>query len=64
MELLNDGFRSGVSSLNFAGTWTLQLGCKSVKYITRLTVANNVKPFGRGLGSASTEGDFAWYAGI
>jgi DMSO/TMAO reductase YedYZ molybdopterin-dependent catalytic subunit len=41
-----------------------QLGCKSVKYITRLTVANNVKPFGRGLGSASTEGDFAWYAGI
>jgi len=41
-----------------------QLGYKSVKYITRLTVTDNVKQFGKGLGSASPEGGYAWYAGI
>jgi DMSO/TMAO reductase YedYZ molybdopterin-dependent catalytic subunit len=41
-----------------------QLGYKSVKYITRLTVTDSLKSFGRGLGSASPEGGYAWYAGI
>ena len=41
-----------------------QLGYKSVKYITRLTVTDNLKGFGKGLGSASPEGGYAWYAGI
>ena len=41
-----------------------QLGYKSVKYITRLTVTDNLKHFGKGLGSASPEGGYAWYAGI
>jgi DMSO/TMAO reductase YedYZ molybdopterin-dependent catalytic subunit len=41
-----------------------QLGYKSVKYITRLTVTDNLKRFGKGLGSASPEGGYAWYAGI
>ena len=41
-----------------------QLGYKNVKYITRLTVTDNLKPFGQGLGSASPEGGYAWYAGI
>jgi DMSO/TMAO reductase YedYZ molybdopterin-dependent catalytic subunit len=41
-----------------------QLGYKSVKYITRLTVTDSLKPFGKGLGSASPEGGYAWYAGI
>lgn len=41
-----------------------QLGYKSVKYITRLTVTDNLKPFGKGLGSASPESGYAWYAGI
>lgn len=41
-----------------------QLGYKSVKYITRLIVTDNVKQFGKGLGSASPEGGYAWYAGI
>jgi DMSO/TMAO reductase YedYZ molybdopterin-dependent catalytic subunit len=41
-----------------------QLGYKSVKYITRLTVTDNLKKFGKGLGSASPEGGYAWYAGI
>ena len=41
-----------------------QLGYKSVKYIARLTVTDDLKRFGRGLGSASPEGGYAWYAGI
>jgi len=41
-----------------------QLGYKSVKYITRLSVTDNLKQFGKGLGSASPEGGYAWYAGI
>jgi DMSO/TMAO reductase YedYZ molybdopterin-dependent catalytic subunit len=41
-----------------------QLGYKSVKYITRLTVTDNIKQFGKGWGSASPEGGYAWFAGI
>jgi DMSO/TMAO reductase YedYZ molybdopterin-dependent catalytic subunit len=41
-----------------------QLGYKNVKYITRLTVTDNLKKFGEGLGSAAPEGGYAWYAGI
>lgn len=41
-----------------------QLGYKSVKYITSLTLTDSLKPFGKGLGSAAPEGGYAWYAGI
>ncbi len=41
-----------------------QLGYKSVKFLTKLTLADNLKQFGKGLGSASPEGGYAWYAGI
>ena len=41
-----------------------QLGYKNVKYITRLTVTDDLKRFGKGLGSAAPEGGYAWYAGI
>jgi len=41
-----------------------QLGYKSVKYLTRLTVTDNLKGFGKGLGSASPEEGYSWYAGI
>jgi DMSO/TMAO reductase YedYZ molybdopterin-dependent catalytic subunit len=41
-----------------------QLGYKNVKYITRLTVTDDLKQFGAGLGSASPEGGYSWYAGI
>jgi DMSO/TMAO reductase YedYZ molybdopterin-dependent catalytic subunit len=41
-----------------------QLGYKNVKFITHLTVTNDLKKFGKGLGSASPEGGYAWYAGI
>jgi len=41
-----------------------QLGYKSVKFITRLTVTDDLRTFGKGLGSASPEGGYAWFAGI
>lgn len=41
-----------------------QLGYKSIKYLTRLTVTDNLKSFGKGLGSSSPEGGYSWYAGI
>jgi DMSO/TMAO reductase YedYZ molybdopterin-dependent catalytic subunit len=41
-----------------------QLGYKSVKFVTRLTVTDSLKGFGKGLVSASPEGGYAWYAGI
>jgi DMSO/TMAO reductase YedYZ molybdopterin-dependent catalytic subunit len=41
-----------------------QLGYKSVKFVNRLIVTDDVKKFGKGLGSVSPEGGYAWYAGI
>ena len=41
-----------------------QLGYKNVKFITHLTVTDSLKSFGKGLGSASPEAGYAWYAGI
>ena len=41
-----------------------QLGYKSVKYITRMTVTDSLKGFGKGLGSGAPEAGYAWYAGI
>ena len=41
-----------------------QLGYKNVKFITHMTVTDSLKRFGKGLGSASPEGGYAWYAGI
>jgi DMSO/TMAO reductase YedYZ molybdopterin-dependent catalytic subunit len=41
-----------------------QLGYKSVKFINRMIVTDDVKKFGKGLGSVSPETGYAWYAGI
>lgn len=41
-----------------------QLGYKSVKFLDRLIVTDDVKKFGKGLGSISPEQGYAWYAGI
>ena len=41
-----------------------QLGYKNVKYINHLTLTDNLKPFGKGLGGANSDGGYAWYAGI
>jgi len=41
-----------------------QLGYKNVKFITRLAVTDDLRKFGKGLGSASPEGGYAWFAGV
>jgi DMSO/TMAO reductase YedYZ molybdopterin-dependent catalytic subunit len=41
-----------------------QLGYKSVKYISRITVTDDLKKFGKGLGSSGPEYGYSWYAGI
>jgi DMSO/TMAO reductase YedYZ molybdopterin-dependent catalytic subunit len=66
--LLTWGMNDGDLPVPFGGPLRLrvprQLGYKSVKYITRLTVTDSLKGFGKGLGSASPEAGYAWYAGI
>jgi DMSO/TMAO reductase YedYZ molybdopterin-dependent catalytic subunit len=62
------GMNDGDLPVKFGGPLRLrvprQLGYKSVKFITRLTVTDSLKHFGKGLGSASPEGGYSWYAGI
>ena len=66
--LLTYGMNDGELPVGFGGPLRMrvprQLGYKSVKFITRLTVTDSMKSFGKGLGSASPEYGYAWYAGI
>jgi DMSO/TMAO reductase YedYZ molybdopterin-dependent catalytic subunit len=41
-----------------------QLGYKNVKFINRLAVTDDLRKFGKGLGSTSPEGGYAWFAGV
>jgi len=41
-----------------------QLGYKSIKYLSRITVTDSLKDIGQGLGSISWEIRYSWYAGI
>jgi DMSO/TMAO reductase YedYZ molybdopterin-dependent catalytic subunit len=41
-----------------------QLGYKSIKYLSRITVTDDLKKIGNGLGSISPELGYSWYAGI
>jgi DMSO/TMAO reductase YedYZ molybdopterin-dependent catalytic subunit len=66
--LVTYGMNDSELPVRFGGPLRLrvprQLGYKSVKYITRLTVTDSLKQFGKGLGSGSPEAGYAWYAGI
>ncbi len=42
----------------------LQIGYKNIKFIHHITVTDSMKRYGKGLGSASPEGGYAWFAGI
>jgi DMSO/TMAO reductase YedYZ molybdopterin-dependent catalytic subunit len=65
---LTMGMNDGDLPVPFGGPLRLrvprQLGYKSVKFITRITATDSLKGFGKGLGSASPEAGYAWYAGI
>jgi DMSO/TMAO reductase YedYZ molybdopterin-dependent catalytic subunit len=66
--LLTWGMNDGDLPVGFGGPLRLrvprQLGYKSVKFITHITATDSMKNFGKGLGSASPESGYAWYAGI
>ena len=66
--LLAHGMNDGDLPVSFGGPLRMrvprQLGYKSVKYITRLTVTDSLKSFGKGLGSSEPDFGYAWYAGI
>lgn len=66
--LLTYAMNDGDLPVPFGGPLRLrvprQLGYKSVKFITHLTVTDSLKGFGKGLGSAAPESGYAWYAGI
>ena len=66
--LITQGMNGGELPVEFGGPLRLrvprQLGYKSVKYLASITVTDSLKGFGKGLGSASPEGGYAWYAGI
>jgi DMSO/TMAO reductase YedYZ molybdopterin-dependent catalytic subunit len=62
------GMNDGDLPVSFGGPLRMrvprQLGYKSLKFVTRLTVTDSMKRFGKGLGSAEPENGYAWYAGI
>ena len=66
--LLTLGMNDGDLPVAFGGPLRMrvprQLGYKSVKYVTHLTATDCMKKFGKGLGSASPEAGYAWWAGI
>jgi DMSO/TMAO reductase YedYZ molybdopterin-dependent catalytic subunit len=66
--LLAYGLNGGVLPVGNGGPIRMrvprQLGYKNVKHVNRLTLTDNLKRFGKGLGSSAPEGGYAWYAGI
>lgn len=66
--LLTYGMNGGDLPMGHGGPLRMrvprQLGYKSVKYITRVTVTDDMKKFGKGLGSGAPEFGYSWYAGI
>jgi len=66
--LVTLGMNDGDLPVPFGGPLRLrlprQLGYKSLKYLHHITVTDNIRKFGQGLGSIDPEGGYAWYAGI
>jgi DMSO/TMAO reductase YedYZ molybdopterin-dependent catalytic subunit len=68
--LVSYGMNGGELPVPFGGPLRMrvprQLGYKNVKFMNRLTITDNLKHFGKGLGSGElgAEDGYAWYAGI
>ncbi|MBM3736409.1 MAG: oxidoreductase [Acidobacteria bacterium] len=66
--LITYGMNGGELPVGHGGPLRLrvprQLGYKSVKFITHLTVTDSVKSFGKGMGSFAAERGYSWYNGI
>lgn len=41
-----------------------QLGYKSIKFMTSITVTDSLQGFGKGMGSSAADAGYQWYAGI
>ncbi|HLY43552.1 MAG TPA: molybdopterin-dependent oxidoreductase [Terracidiphilus sp.] len=66
--LLTMGMNDGELPVGFGGPLRLrlprQLGYKSLKYLTHITVTDNIRKFGNGQGSVDPDYGYSWYAGI
>jgi DMSO/TMAO reductase YedYZ molybdopterin-dependent catalytic subunit len=66
--LLTMGMNDGDLPVGFGGPLRLrvprQLGYKSLKFVTHITVTDNIKKFGSGKGSVDPDYGYSWYAGI
>lgn len=66
--LIGYGMNGNDMPIEFGGPLRMrvprQLGYKSVKYISKVTVTDSLKGFGKGLGSSAAEYGYSWYAGI
>ncbi len=66
--LLTMGMNDGDLPVAFGGPLRLrlprQLGYKSLKYVTHITATDDIRKFGKGLGSVDPEYGYSWYAGI
>jgi DMSO/TMAO reductase YedYZ molybdopterin-dependent catalytic subunit len=66
--LLTMGMNDGDLPVPFGGPLRMrlprQLGYKSLKYVDHITVTDDIKKFGKGLGSVDPEYGYSWYAGI
>ena len=66
--LLTMGMNDGDLPVPFGGPLRLrvprQLGYKSLKYLTHITVTDDIKKFGSGKGSVDPDYGYAWFAGI
>jgi DMSO/TMAO reductase YedYZ molybdopterin-dependent catalytic subunit len=66
--LVSYGMNGGELPVPFGGPLRMriprQLGYKNLKYINCITLTDNLRGFGTGLGSAAPESGYAWYAGI
>jgi DMSO/TMAO reductase YedYZ molybdopterin-dependent catalytic subunit len=65
---LTMGMNDGDLPVPFGGPLRLrlprQLGYKSLKYLTHITVTDDIKKFGNGTGSVDRDYGYSWYAGI
>ena len=66
--LLTMGMNDGDLPVPFGGPLRLrlprQLGYKSLKYVNHITVTDDIRKFGKGLGGVDPDYGYAWYAGI
>jgi DMSO/TMAO reductase YedYZ molybdopterin-dependent catalytic subunit len=66
--ILTLGMNDGDLPVPFGGPLRLrvprQLGYKSLKYLTHITVTDDIKKFGSGKGSVDPDYGYSWFAGI